>query len=515
MAIKIYSDPLRITLLVVLLIAWVFAFIPPGKGFDLVFNAYYAIAQSQRLSLGGVIPPFNSYIIFFFTSIFGENYLAYQVYTAVIISTEVYLLYLLVRALKGSWQTYLLTLAFCFPMFFLTLRINYGETTKIFWLITLLLYIYLIQSKSQRYLIFIGIITGFALLNKWDIIWLDISLLLGLLALKERRLLWSRHTIYALLFMSVIISPYLYWMYQHDFINLFYYTQYSQDITKPFWQYGVDLITAAKIITIPMWGLGLLYFYRNKTENTHRHIAIFSTILFFLVWVTKAPSYFMYPLYILLFLGGAKFILSLGNTAFQKAFRIILILYAILIFIINMIQLPFFNDPLFSKNTTAYLSEQYAHKPIGHGIVYEIGIQETIKQIAKIYHHQSNTIEETPAIWTESYVIASIIDYYKEKYHLPTPISADQDWYFWGIGHANTQSHFLYVGPLQFQASIPKPHHVNLRNYFNHITKIHTITVKDASKDLQHLNIWSLSGWKPHASFRKTWPSFANMSQIQ
>lgn len=175
-----------------------------------------------------------------------------------------------------------------------------------FWTIFCLLILKYFNTSNKKYLLYFGVAFGFGMLNKYMVGFFLIALLLVLPFSPHRKLLWSKHTLYAALIAFVIILPNLIWQYSYNFpvvthMNELTTNQLSNVSYFNFLKDQLFKHPPAMIIWIP----GLIYLFRAPEAKAYRLLGwlFIAVILIFLV--SKGKSYYTLGIFPVLLSAGA------------------------------------------------------------------------------------------------------------------------------------------------------------------------------------------------------------------
>lgn len=242
------------------------------NNFELHRDAYLYYAQSEHLDWGYIaVPPFIAVVGKVATFVFGNTTFALRFFPAIIGAINIIIIGLAVKELGGHKKAialaclaYLLSPAYLHTNFlFQPVAFNH-----FFWILFMYLTIVMINRENPRFWLWIAVIGGFGLLNKYSIVFVLVAFALALLISPYRYLFLSKYFLFAILLGLVIIFQNLLWQYQHQWPVVHHMAE-LRSMQLVHVRYS-DFIIAQLLMNIqalPIWIFalaGLLFFKRNK-----------------------------------------------------------------------------------------------------------------------------------------------------------------------------------------------------------------------------------------------------------
>jgi 4-amino-4-deoxy-L-arabinose transferase-like glycosyltransferase len=410
-------------------------------------DEFYYLSMSKHLGLGYVdVPPLAPLILAGVRFLFGDSQFALHIIPAFSGALFLILAYLLVKKLNGNnyalWLV--LTVVLCAPYYIAIDSIyTYDTFNKLFWVLFSYLMIRLIQTEDSKYWIYLGIASGVGLLFKITLLQLGFGWVIGLLLTKQRKLLFRREVLWATVLALLIFSPYLVWQFQHGFISLEYYHNYSGKVSEfsPF-GYLMEQIMMLNLITFPIWLAGLYYLLFNEKGKRFRSAAITYFVILILSYLLKAKPDFILPYYVVIFGAGCLWLgeLFAGAHKYKWWLRITV---AVLVVIFGLIAIPMVRPVLpvktfvhiFGKFSTKKNVERLALAQLPQFFADRFGWQEMTQKVAEVYQSLPEAEQKKACIGVGNYGEAGAIEFYGEKYGLPLPpVSGHNQYHIWGPG---------------------------------------------------------------------------------
>ena len=164
------------------------------------------------------VPPVIALLARVSTTIFGDSIFATRIFSTIFAGLIIWFTGLITVELGGrKFAITLACLAMIFSPAFVATQYLFQPVVfdQFWWVLTVYLIIKYINSSSVKYLYFIGIAVGLGLLTKYTMGFFAIALIGGLLITKQRRLLFNKHVLGAILVALILFLPNIIWQYQH------------------------------------------------------------------------------------------------------------------------------------------------------------------------------------------------------------------------------------------------------------------------------------------------------------
>lgn len=408
-------------------------------------DEFYYLSMSNRLDFGYVdVPPLAPFLLAGVRFIFGDSYFSLHLLPALSGAAFLFFSYLIVKKLGGNIFSRILILAVVLlaPYFVANDSVyTYDTFNKFFWLLCSYLMICLIQTENARYWLLIGIAVGVGLLFKITIISLAFAWLIGILLTSQRRLLFKKELFWGIVLAIIIVSPYLLWQVQHQFITLDYMGNYSKKISEfTFLHYIVEQNIYLNPIAFPLWLGGLYYFLFGRSGKIYRSAGITYIILLLFSFFMKGKADFILPYYVIILGGGCVWFESIFA---ENRYKYLRASFLLLVFLSGVCLLPIAR-PIFSVDTfihyygeasTQSNDERKNLERLPQFYADRFGWEEMTEKVASVYHSIPQENQREVCVVTRNYGEAGAIEYYGKNYNLSIqPISGHNQYYIWGHG---------------------------------------------------------------------------------
>jgi 4-amino-4-deoxy-L-arabinose transferase-like glycosyltransferase len=407
-----------------------------GNNYGYFRDELYVMAMSHHPAFGYVdVPPLVPWITLLPRLLTGNALWAIHVISALVCAGTIILTGLMARLLGGTrWVQGLAALASATALVLLAFGSLYAyDVFDEFWwqLSATILIVLLRDERPQRWLAF-GLVAGLGLLTKETILFWGFALVVGLLLTPQRRLLFTRWTVFGGLIAFALVLPFLIWNATSGWASFQYWASYSQHHSaggSPL-AFLPNQILLMNPLSVLLWGAGLWYFFSARGAR-YRVFGWAYLMLFVLFIAIGGKSYFLAPAYPPLYAGGAV-LLGQWRVRWHRwvaAYPVVLALSGVLLAPVAMPVLPLaVYGQMYGK------SGQEAGNIYGlsQALVDRFGWEEQVALIAQVYHGLPMDEQRVACIFTANYGEASALVQFGGRYHLPPPISGHNAFYIWG-----------------------------------------------------------------------------------
>ncbi len=319
------------------------------------------------------------------------------------------------------------------------------------WTLLAWLIVDLVQTGNQRLWLWIGVLVGITLLNKYGVLFLVVGLLAGVIASPLRRSL-SRPWFWAGIALATIIAlPNFLWQlhWNFPFVQLVAAVRHNgRDVMLPPLPYLAQQAQMLSFVPALLVVLGVCFLF---SPSGRRYSVIgwgFLSVLG-LMLLLKGKFYYVAPAYPAIFAPGAVFLERLTQSRRLRWFRPV---YALAMLVVGGLIAPTALPLLPVKVYIGYASklgiqqQQFEHEPMSQlPQIYAdmFGWEERVRIVAAYYHSLSPEEQRVTAIGAPNYGEAGAIDLFGPKYGLPKSISGANNYWIWGPRNYTGQSILL------------------------------------------------------------------------
>ncbi len=296
-----------------------------------------------------------------------------------------------------------------------------------------------IQTKKNLWLYVLGISAGLGMISKYSVAFFLISILIGLLITRNRKIFLNKHSYISAIIAFLIFFPTLLWEYIHHFpviVHMHELHQFQLQYIQPAGFLADQLLMNLPCVFIWMSGL---YFVIFKEKGKYRIFAWAYLLVILLLLYFQGKNYYSLGVYPVLFAFGAVQ-LERFATRHSRVWKYV--------FIIIPVALGIYLIPLFlpvwkpqklasyykARNIekTGFLKwEDRRNHPLPQDFADMLGWKEMAEKAATAYSTLSSDERKQTFIFCDNYGEAGALNYYGKKYGLPTAYSDNASFLYW------------------------------------------------------------------------------------
>lgn len=405
----------------------------------------YYMACGEHLDWGYVDQaPMVAWLVRLSRTLFGDSLFALRLFPALAGAVKVLLTGLMTRELGGRRFAVMLSCLCVLVGGYLAMDSFFSMNAfePVFWMGGAYFIILAIKHEKARYWLWFGICAGLGLENKHSMLFFGFAIFVGLLLTPSRRFfksgwLWLGGAIALALFL-----PNLIWEYRHDWATLELLNNVQKSgknvVLSPL-GFIAQQILILHPLTLPVWLAGIWYFLFDKTGKRYRLLGVAYLVVLVTMIILEGKSYYLLPVYPMLFAGGAVWWERLLEG--KRQVNWLKVVYPALLCVAGAAFAPM-SLPILPVET--YLRYQHAlgfeppKTEVGHAgplpqhFGDRFGWPEMVEAVAKVYNGLPADERSRTAIYANNYGEAGAIDFYGPRYGLPKAISPHQSYYLWG-----------------------------------------------------------------------------------
>lgn len=308
------SDTWRTDLLILILLA------AARLTYHLFTNHQYGFHRDELATLDDArylawgyvaYPPLTPAIARLAMEVFGPSLVGIRFFSGLAQAAAIVLTGLMARELGGSrWAQLVAALAVAAAPISMLMGalFQYVSFDYLWWVLASYGLIRLLRTDNPRWWLLVGVALGLGALTRYTIAFLIAGILVGVLLTDARRYLRSAWLWAGALIATLIVLPNLVWQWQHGFISLdFLSAIHARDVrigrTADF--LPEQLYVVAATMTIPLWLMGLLYYFILPTGRHYRLLGWLYVVPLALFVVAEGRGYYLGPAYPMLLAAGA------------------------------------------------------------------------------------------------------------------------------------------------------------------------------------------------------------------
>ena len=463
---------------------------------------YFSLGQ--HLSAGyASVPPFIGFIAWLMIHISGYSLLSARIIPMMLSGVLIFLGAAITKELKGKQYAQVLTaIAICITPFnlrgftlFQPVCFDIFFWTLIFWFS-----LKWINTKSNKYLLLLGLAAGLGMLNKY-LIALEIFALLAAFLFSTYRIIFTKRTFYlAILIAFVVFLPNIIWQIKNHLPVLIHMqalndSQLVHVNRLAFFTDQVFMSAAAIIVFVP----GIIYLCFSKSMKKYRPLAIASVLVLLILAILKGKSYYTFGLFPLWIAAGGVYWEYRLKGKFAK------ILLPTLMLLITVPILPMVIPIYKAEKLAGYFARVKEKYGFDMALRWETGEIQSLPQdyadmlgwdelaaiTAKAYEQVPD--KQATMIYAENYGEAGAVMVLGKKFNLPEPVCFSESFFYWFPRNPEHEiTNFIYInGELGEDVS-------NLFAACRLIGKIENPLARENGT-----GVWLCT--KPHSSFNEFW----------
>lgn len=387
------------------------------------------------------VPPIIGLIAYVSTKVFGYTLFAAKFFPAMASGILIYLSSLIINELKGGpFAQFLSAIGIMGSILFARASGLFQPVIFdiLFWTFSIYFIIKYINTNLPKYIIYLGIVIGVGFLNKYNILFLVISLLMVIPFTPFRRIFRLKQFYLALTIAFIVVLPNLIWQFIHHFpvishLSELQDTQLDKMSPGTFLLEQLLMILPSTVVAIP----GLIYLLFARRIKEFRITGILSLVVLVLFLLLHGKSYYTAGIYPLLIASGATYF----EYLFRKTYWRVLLVAVLLIS--EWLLLPM-GKPIYGSQKLVHYFDQM-EKVSGNNSVRRDEDNQYHKlpqdysdmlgwnELTDITHKAWIKVEDKKSciIFCDNYGEAGAITIIGNKYNLPKPLSFNDNFKYW------------------------------------------------------------------------------------
>jgi hypothetical protein len=416
-------------------------------GYGFFRDELYYIACGEHLDFGYVDhPPFVALVTKMSRLLLGDSLFSLRLLPAIAGACIVFLTGLVIRELGG--KTFAQTLG-CVAVIISPVYLNIGNHMSmnvfdhLFWTLSALLMIRILKTENTKLWLALGVVLGIGLQNKHSVFFFGFGLLAGLVLTSARKHLFTLELWLGVTVAFVVFLPNLIWQFVHGFPSLEFIRNASlyKNISLSPQEFLAGQIMEMHIFLFPILLLGLFYYLFLKSAKPFRVFGWMYIAIFGLFILTSAKTYYIAPIYPLMFAGGAvAFETLIGRCSIRWLKPAALAFLCGGGLMTAPLALPVLPVKTFIKYTeflglSAHRTENHEMGQLPQHFADMFGWEELTRSVNDVYQTLSPQDRAKCGIYAQNYGEAGAIDFFGRSYGLPEVIAGHNNYYLWGPRH--------------------------------------------------------------------------------
>jgi len=388
-------------------------------------------------------PPLIAWIAWLLQHTIGVSLYALRLLPMLADVATIVLTALLARKLGGGrWAMFLASLALLVAPIYLTFShlFTMNAFDPLLWLLIAWLLVDLIQTGRERNWLWIGVLTGVTLLNKYGVLFFLVGLLAGVAFSPARRTLARPFFWIGVLIAILIALPNFLWQlhWNFPFVQLVRSVrQNGRDVMLPPLPYLAQQSEMMGFVSSLLVILALWFLFSPQGRRYAILACGFLSVLGCML-LLKGKFYYVAPVYPVVFAPGAVLFERLTAARGLKWFRPVYALAMLLVgALIAPTAIPLLSIPGYIAYTRklGIQQQKFEHQPESQlPQIYAdmVGWEDRVKIVAAYFHSLPPDEQKITAIGAPNYGEAGAVDLFGPKYGLPKSISTANNYWIWG-----------------------------------------------------------------------------------
>jgi len=404
------------------------------------------------------VPPFIAVLAYVTVHVFGSSVFAARIFATIFGGLIIWLAGQIAVELGGKRFAIALTcITLLFAPAFVASEYLFQPVVfdQFWWVLSAWLLLRYVNTQDVRYLYWLGAAFGFGMLTKYSMAFFAITLLLGLLISKQRRLLFNKHVFGAFLVAALIFLPNAIWQFTHHFPFVTHMRQLREeqlDYNSPAEFVKQQLLVNG--IALFVWFTGFCFLLFSFRLRKYQFLAFAYVLVFLFLLKMNGKNYYLFGAYPMLFAaGGFAFERILKSSG--KALRIAVI---VLFTAPNLLLFPAILPVLTINQTLAWFRFLKPLHVFDFAVTWEdhkqhvttqdygdmFGWEEMTAKAAKAYHQLTPEQQKQTVIFGGNYGEAGAIHQFAKQYNIPDVVSLNSSFALWAPDSLHMK-YFIYI----------------------------------------------------------------------
>ncbi len=307
----------------------------------------------------------------------------------------------------------------------------------LFWMGCALVLARILRTGDSRLWPWFGVFAGLGLENKYSTLFFGFAVTVALLLTSKRREFLKPWIWIAGGIAVALLLPNLIWQIRHHFPtveDLENVRREGKNVVLPPLAFVKEQILANGPVFFPVWLAGLIWFL---WERRWRVLGLIFVVFFLIMEVGHAKDYYLFPIYPMMFAGGA---VAIERWMRPRARWMSAALAAALV-VASLPLVPLSTWMLPPERVLAYQewigikppkAETHMQSLLMQPIADQFGWEQMVREVADIYNSLPPEKRVKTCILTGNYGEAGAINLFGPRYGLPHAWSRHQNHWFWG-----------------------------------------------------------------------------------
>ncbi len=420
------------------------------QGYGWFRDEFYYIACAEHLDWGYVDhPPLVALVTAATRALFGDSLLAIRLPAALAGAATVVIAGVLARELGARrFGQGLAALAVLVATIYLPLQhiLSMNAWEPLLWGAVALFVIRALDGGHVREWVYAGIVSGVALQNKHSMLFFGFALVVGLLLSPARRALFTRGPWLMALVATVIFLPNVVWEMRHGWPTLEFmqHARAHKNLALPPATFVLQQVLVMNPANAIVWVSGLVWLLTAHAARAWRFLGWAYLALLVLLVATGGKDYYLAPYYPMLFAAGAIAIErwtadGRWRAPVRVALPALMLLVGVAAAPLAVPVLPIETYVRYARATGIQPapSERHTMGRLPQYFADMFGWHELVAEAVRVAAALPPADRAKAVIVARNYGEAGAINFLGRERGAPLAISAHNNYWLWGPGHAS------------------------------------------------------------------------------
>ena len=370
----------------------------------------------------------------------GGSLAALRILPALAGTALVALTIFIARELGGGWYAQLLAgvaVLLCPAVLMTDSLLTMNAFEPLFWMGCIWVVARILRTGDSRLWLWFGVLAGLGLENKHSTLSFGFAVTVAVLLTHHRREFTRKWIWIAGAIAFALFLPNIVWQIRHHFPTIEDLANVRREgknvILGPL-AFVKEQIIDIHPILLPVWLSGLIWFLRDRRW---RVLGLTFVVFFVLMEVAHAKNYYVFPIYPMLFAGGAVVI-----ERWLASYAVLTRVAAVAVIgLAALPAVPLVTWMLPPESLLAYQNaigfkpskaEVHHESLLPQPVADQFGWPEMVSEVTAIYNSLPPDERARTGIWAGNYGEAGAINLFGPKFGLPRAWSRHQNHWYWG-----------------------------------------------------------------------------------
>lgn len=422
------------------IIKFILQYLALNPYYELQRDEYLHLDQANHLAWGFIsVPPFSSWVskIIF---LFGGSYFWIKFFPALFGALTIVLGWLIVEKLGGKLFSKVLV-ASCLT-FSIYVRLNTLYQPNSFdilsWTIIFYCLVGYVQSQKFKWLVFLSIAIALGIYNKYNVVFLLIGILAGILIVPQRKLFFNIKILIPIGIVLLLLLPNILWQINHQLPVLKHFSVLSErQLVNNTASYFLKNQVLIFIGSLPVTIFAFVGFAIYQPFKIYRFVVLSFCIVMALFASLGAKDYYALGLFPVMVCFGSVYMENVLREKWYYYLRPVPVVFNILIFaMVFKYVMPVLSPPEIETNRNTFEKigllrwEDGKNHQLPQDFADMTGWKEMADKAYRAYQMIPENEKEQTLIFCDNYGQTGAVNYFNRN-RMPESYSFNTDYIFW------------------------------------------------------------------------------------